>query len=121
MRRWCGTRQCTAAGDSSAGLTIQVLGGNLGARGSINYTQGYTNELNNLMTSVLSKTGQIAATTNGYNATITSMQTTIANDNLINAQVLANYQAEFTALDVTMSQLNSTSTYLTQQLAALAK
>ena len=110
-----------ATGDNSAGLTIKVIGGSVGARGSINYTQGYTNGLNTLMTSVLGTNGQIASATAGYNATIKSMQTTIANDQLINQQVLANYQAEFSALDVTMATLNSTSTYLTQQLAALAK
>ena len=110
-----------ATGDNSAGLTIKVIGGSVGARGSINYTQGYTNGLNTLMTSVLGKGGQIAAATAGYNATIKSMQATIANDQLLNQQVLANYQAEFSALDVTMAKLTSTSTYLTQQLAALAK
>ena len=110
----------TSSSGNSAGLAVDVLGGNLGARGVINYTQGYSNELSNLMTTVLGKSGQIAAATNGLNSTITSIQSSITSENAMNSLILANYQAEFSALDVTMSQLNSTSTFLTQQLAALA-
>ncbi len=116
-----GQKLTGAIADGSAGLSINVLGGSLGSRGIINYTQGYANMLNNMMTTVLGKTGQIAAATNGYNATITSLQNSITSAQALNAQILANYQAEFAALDVTMSKLTSTSTYLTQQLAALAK
>ena len=109
-----------ATGDASSGLSIQITGGHLGSRGTVNYTQGYANELNNLMTTVLGKTGQIAAATTSLNATITNMQASIAAETAMNTQIQANYQAEFTALDVTMSKMTSTSTFLTQQLAALA-
>lgn len=111
----------TAAPTNAAnGLTIQILGGALGARGTINYTQGYANELNNLMKSVLAKNGSIASATNALNATNANIQNSITSALNINAQVKISLQAEYTALDITMSKLNSTSTYLTQQLAALA-
>ncbi len=106
--------------DASSGLSMQVLGGALGARGTINYTQGYANALDTLMTSVLGKNGQIASVTASLNATIKNMQNSITSQNNINAQVQTALQAEYTALDVTMGKLNSTSTYMTQQLAALA-
>lgn len=109
-----------AANDASDGLSMQVLGGALGTRGTINYTQGYANALNTLMTSVLGKNGPIASATASLNSTIQNIQNTIVSDNNINAQVHAALQAEFSALDVTMSKLTSTSTYLTQQLTALA-
>ena len=105
---------------SSTGLSIFVSGGNTGNRGTINFTQGAANELNNLMTSLLSKTGALAASTNGLNATITDFGTTITADNAMNQQVLTSLQAEYSALDVTMSKLTSTSTFLTQQLSALS-
>jgi len=108
------------ANDASAGLAIQVLGGALGARGTINYTQGYANALNNLLTTVLSKTGQITAATDSLNATILNIQNSITSDTNINSQVQTALQAEYSALDVTMSKFNSTSTYLTQQLAQIA-
>ena len=110
-----------AAGDASQGLSVNVTGGTVGARGVVNYTQGYANELGNLMTTVLGKNGSVAAATNGLNSIITNLQNSITSQNTINDSILANYQAEFSALDVTMSTLNSTSTFLTQQLAALAK
>ena len=106
--------------DASSGLTMQVLGGSLGARGTINYTQGYSNALNNLMTSVLGQNGQIASATNALNTTNKNIENSITSDNNINAQVKIALQAQYTALDVTISKLNSTSTYLTQQLTALA-
>ena len=110
-----------AIGDASSGLSILVNGGNTGARGTVNYTQGYANELNLLMTSVLSTTGPLAARTNGINATITGITNDITNKTAQAAIVQANYQKVFTALDVTMSQMTSTSSFLTQQLAALAR
>jgi flagellar hook-associated protein 2 len=37
------------------------------------------------------------------------------------ATMQKNYQAQFTKLDTLMSNMNSTSSFLTQQLASLAK
>ncbi|PRC91489.1 flagellar filament capping protein FliD [Solimicrobium silvestre] len=105
---------------NSTGLSVLVNGGGLGSRGTINYTQGYINELNNLMTSVLGKNGQIASATAGLNATITGIQSSVASDNNLNQQILTNLQAEYSALDVTISKLTSTQTFLTQQLASLS-
>ena len=87
--------------------------------GSTSGTEGYANELNNLMSTVLGKTGQIASATNGINSTIKDIQSSITSRMVLNQQVLANLQAEYTALDVTLSKLNSTSSFLMQQLAAL--
>ena len=110
-----------SSASNAAGLSININGGNLGSRGFLNYTQGYANELGNLMTTVLGKTGQIAAATAGLNATIKGFQASVTAMNSTNALIMANYQAEFSALDVTMGKLNSTSSFLTQQLAAIAK
>ena len=105
---------------NSTGLNIFISGGNTGNRGTVNFTQGAADELNTLMTSLLSKTGAIASSVNGLNATITDFGKTITADNSLNQSVLASLQAEYSALDVTMSQLTSTSTFLTQQLSALS-
>lgn len=105
---------------NSTGLNIFISGGSVGNRGTVNFTQGSADELNNLMTSLLSKSGAIASSVNGINATITDFGKTITADNSLNQSVLTSLQAEYSALDVTMSQLTSTSTFLTQQLSALA-
>ncbi len=105
----------STTGDS-AGLNIQVNGGSTGDRGTVNYSQGIVNQLNNLMTSTLSSTGSVATDTSGLQSQITELNATIANDQTVNQEELANLQSEYAALDVTLSNLNNMSTYLAQQL-----
>ncbi|WP_312760653.1 flagellar filament capping protein FliD [Pantoea brenneri] len=78
-------------------------------------TTGITTKIATNLTGWLSSTGIIQAAKDGVSKTLNSltdqynkMSTRI--DNLI-----ARYKAQFTQLDVTMSSLNSTSSYLTQQ------
>lgn len=70
-------------------------------------------------TDILGTSGPIAAETDGINASITAIgnQTTQINAHL--AEVQAQYQAQFSALDALMAGMNATSTFLTQQLANL--
>ncbi len=106
----------TGSSGGPTGLSILVNDGSLGSRGVVNYTQGYANELNNLMTSVLGASGQIASATNGLNASIKTMQSSVNAQIARNQLVLSSLQAEFSALDVTMTKLNGISSFLTKQL-----
>ncbi|BBP03865.1 hypothetical protein TPL01_04440 [Sulfuriferula plumbiphila] len=110
-----------ATGDASEGLKIQVTGGSLGARGTVNYSQGYAYQFNTLANSLLGTGGLISASTDGINASLKSL----AKDQLdLNAQLVnieARYRAQFTALDTMISSMNTTSSFLTQQLANLPK
>jgi len=110
-----------ASSDASAGLSILVNGGSTGSRGTVSYTQGYAYQLNSLMTTVLGTSGQIASRIDELNADTKAMDAQIAEKQQMLTQVEANYRAEFTALDVTISNLNSTSSFLTQELASLAR
>jgi flagellar hook-associated protein 2 len=111
----------TSSSGNSSGLKIQVSGGSTGARGTVNFTQGYAYGLNNLLTSILSTSGPMAAMTTGINNTITSIQNQEAALNVRLAAMQQQYTKQFTALDTTLANMNSTSTYLTQQLANLGK
>ncbi len=109
-----------ATGDASAGLAVKITGGALGARGTVSYSQGYAYQFNTLATSILSPTGSIATATNSYN---TLLQQNAARQTAMNAQLSAmqaRYMAQFTALDNLISSMNSTSTFLTQQLSSIA-
>ena len=109
-----------ATGDASAGLAVQVDGGVLGARGTVSYSQGYAYQFNTLATSILSPTGSIATATNSYN---TLLQQNAASQTAMNKQLSAmqaRYMAQFTALDTLINSMNSTSTFLTQQLSSTA-
>ena len=109
------------AGTPTDGLTLQISGGSLGNRGTINYSQGYATGLSNAITGILSNSGQIASATSGINSQITDIKNQITAMNAHLAMVQQNYMSQFTALDVLMGTMQSTSSYLTQQLANLPK
>ena len=110
-----------ASGNAAEGLKLTVTGGSTGNRGNIQYTQGFAYQLDQLATSMLSENGLFTAHTDG----ITKSMGKLDNDKLRLQTRLdtlqTNYQNQFTKLDTIMSSMTSTSAYLTQQLAALAK
>ncbi|MEB0136410.1 flagellar filament capping protein FliD [Actimicrobium sp. CCC2.4] len=110
-----------ATGDASEGLTLVAEGVALGARGTINYSQGYAFQLNKLLTGLLGANGPVTSRTDGLAESIKSNNKSQV---ALSATIAANekrYRAQYTALDSVISKLNTTSTYLTQQLAAIAK
>ncbi|MDB5918691.1 MAG: flagellar hook protein FliD [Massilia sp.] len=109
----------SSAGDS-AGLALTVSGGALGARGTVNYSQGYALQFDTLATSILGTTGSLQARTDGISASIKSLDK--AQQTLLTRLAVTEkrYRAQFTALDLTISKMNTTSTFLTQQLAQFA-
>ncbi len=109
------------AGSSTEGLKIEVTGGATGARGNITFTQGYAYQLSTLASSFVGINGSITSNTNGLNASIKSVEKSKDDFNAKLADTEKRYRAQFTALDVTIGKLNSTSSFLTQQLAALSK
>jgi flagellar hook-associated protein 2 len=110
-----------AIGDNSEGLAIKVLGGGLGDRGKINYTQGFAYQLNQLANGFIGDNGLITTRTDGINSSIKKVGDDILRMQDRLSKLQKHYQTEFTALDTTMSKMNSTTNYLTQQLSALAK
>lgn len=76
---------------------------------------GITTTMGSNLTSWLSTTGIIQAATDGVSKTLNNLTTqyNAASDRI--DTMVARYKAQFTQLDVMMSSLNSTSSYLTQQ------
>lgn len=76
---------------------------------------GITTTIGSNLTSWLSTTGIIKAATDGVSKTLNKLTKDYnAASDRIDAQV-ARYKEQFTQLDVLMTSLNSTSSYLTQQ------
>ncbi len=102
-------------------LSIVINGGATGARGTLNYSHGYAYLLDQWATSSLASGGILASRTDGIGRTITDIgkQRTALENRLVNVE--KRYRAQFTALDVMLSNMNKTSSYLTQQLDQLAK
>lgn len=104
---------------SVSGLTIEVRGGGNGNRGTVTFTQGLASTLDNLLSGMLEGDGLIEARTEGINTSLSQ----IAEDRETLERRLealeARYLRQFTALDILISQLQSSSDFLAQQLASL--
>lgn len=110
-----------AAGDASEGLQISIIGGATGSRGTVSFFQGYAYKLDTLASGFLNSTGAIPSRTDGINNSIKDIG---SRRDALNRRLLdieARYRAQFTALDAMISSLNSTSSFLLQQLANLPK
>lgn len=110
-----------ASGNDAEGLTVLVSGGVLGSRGTINYSQGYAYKLDKQVDSLLSSTGPISSRTDGINRTIKDIGNRREVLNLRLAGIEKRYRAQFTALDMMIGSMTTTSNFLTQQLANLPK
>lgn len=109
----------TALNGDPQGLSIVINGGALGARGTLNYSQGYAAAMSQWTSSMLSSSGSLASAANGINNTIRdiSKRRSDLETRLVNVE--KRYRAQFTSLDSMLTSMNQTSTYLTQQLARL--
>jgi flagellar hook-associated protein 2 len=101
-------------GTSVDGLAIQVTGGGTGNVGTINFSQGYAAQLNTALTSALATTGPIAAAQTNLNNQITALQTQETATQAFIASEQAQMQAEFSALDATLADLQNQSSFLQQ-------
>jgi flagellar hook-associated protein 2 len=110
-----------ATGNAAEGLKLSILGGSTGNRGNVQYTQGFAYQLDQLATSMLSQNGLFTAHTDGITKAITQLDADKLRLQTRLNTMQTNYQAQFTKLDTLMSKMTSTSTFLTQQLASLAK
>jgi flagellar hook-associated protein 2 len=102
------------------GLKLQVTGGAAGAdRGTVTFSRGFGDLMNTLITSFVGPGGLIAGSTNSLQSSISSLGVSRDRLNLQLTAIEARYRAQFTALDVSIGSMKSTSDYLTQQLASL--
>jgi flagellar hook-associated protein 2 len=109
-----------AVGSPTEGLQLAISGGAAGDRGDINFSQGYAVQLSNLSTSFIGTGGVIIGRTDGLNTSIKSIasQKSDFQDHLTQLQKM--YTTQFNALDTMLSSMQSTQSYLTQQLASIA-
>ncbi|WP_420477198.1 flagellar filament capping protein FliD [Noviherbaspirillum sp. ST9] len=110
-----------ATGNDAEGLKIVISGGALGARGTINYSQGYAYQFAGLTDQILGTTGAITSRTEGINSSLKSIAQQKERIGVQLAAVEKRYRAQFTALDTAISSMNKTSAFLTQQLGILNK
>jgi flagellar hook-associated protein 2 len=109
-----------AAGSAAEGIQLTVKSGSTGDRGTVTFSQGYAYQLTNLAASFTGKGSILTSKTDGLNVSIKAVasQRDKFSDRL--AAIEARYRTQFTALDTMLSSMQTTQSYLTQQLAAIA-
>lgn len=107
-------------GSAAEGLKLVINGGLPGGRGTVNYSQGYASQFDKLVDSFLGTTGAVNSRLDGLNTTLKSIKANEAQVSNRLTSIEARYRAQFTALDVAISNMTKTSSFLTQQLAALS-
>lgn len=81
---------------------------------------GFASRLGGVLSGVLNTDGTLDSVTKGVNGQIKSLDDSYAKMNDRITATVDHYRAQFSQLDSLISQMNSTSTYLTQQFNALA-
>lgn len=108
-----------APGTDAAGLRILVNGGAVGPRGTVDFSRGISDQLNTLLTNFLQDDGIIDARTDGIEERVGEIEDAreILDRRMETLEI--SLRARFTVLDTLLSQLQNTSSFLTQQLASL--
>ncbi|UTW46381.1 flagellar filament capping protein FliD [bacterium SCSIO 12696] len=108
-----------ATGTSAEGLQLLIDGGAIGPRGTVDYSQGIAYQLNALIAGFLEDDGILDSRTDGIQTRLDDIEEQReALDRRIEL-LEVRFRAQFTALDGLLAQLQSTSSFLTQQLASI--
>lgn len=102
------------------GLKLTIEGDTIGNRGTFGFSQGYAYQLNTLASNYLGSTGIIASRTKGLNDTVKDITTQREEFATRLVDVEARYRKQYSALDTLIASMNTTQSFLTQQLAALS-
>ncbi|HEX4842761.1 MAG TPA: flagellar filament capping protein FliD [Limnobacter sp.] len=108
-----------ATGDASEGLQFSVTQGASGNMGTITFSKGLAERLEEWITTLSEEGGALASRTEGLNGRLKRLDDQEDRINLRLEQVEKRYRAQFTALDSMLASMQQTSSYLSQQLAAL--
>ncbi|MBI5911051.1 MAG: flagellar filament capping protein FliD [Betaproteobacteria bacterium] len=114
-----GSGQALSGAGDAVGLSLKISGGATGVRGSVKFAQGYAAQLDKLLGGILASDGTLTSRTDGINRSIKDLGARRDALNLRLAEIEKRYRAQYTALDMVMSNMTKTSTFLQQQLANL--
>ncbi|WP_333874573.1 flagellar filament capping protein FliD [Methylobacter sp.] len=107
----------TSTDGNSLGLKLLISDNTAGSKGTVDFSRGLIEDLNKVMTNLLSSTGSITSKTNSFQKSLTDIAT--ARTKL--ADKMATYQTQlydkFNRMDALVGQMQSTASYLTQQFA----
>ena len=109
-------------GSASSGIQVQIKGGAFPAeRGTVSISKGIGAQFTALIDSFLSTGGSIPSRNSGLNKSLADLAKQRDALNVRLGETEKRYRREFSALDVSLSSMQSTSNYLAQQLASISK
>ncbi|WP_133140142.1 flagellar filament capping protein FliD [Legionella genomosp. 1] len=100
-------------------LSVDITGGGIGARGNITVTNGLAVKFNDLIEQLLDDKGSLVDRTSSLNNQIERIAEDRVQLDYRTQELGKRYLKQFTALDGLLSQMQSTSNFLSQQLANL--
>jgi flagellar hook-associated protein 2 len=103
------------------GLTIEVSGSAVGARGEVRYATGFAAQIDVFIDRMLAGEGPLASRTSGIQRSIDGLGRDEQNIARRLEMTETRLRAQFTALDAALASMTATSNYLAQQLAAMPK
>ncbi|MEM0954969.1 MAG: flagellar filament capping protein FliD, partial [Pseudomonadota bacterium] len=106
-----------AEGTDTEGLVVTVTGGNLGARGSINVSQGIAVRLTSLLEGALQSNGLLSSRSDGIQNSVDRLSDEREALNRRLEALEERYRRQFNALDTLLASISTTGNFLTQQLA----
>ena len=109
-----------AAGSPAEGIQVSITGGLVGDRGTVTFSQGFAHQLTNLAAGFVGKDSLLQTKTEGLNVSIKSIASQRERFESRLESIEKRYRAQVVALDAMMTSMQSTSNYLTQQLATLS-
>ena len=109
-----------APGSPADGIQLSIKSGDKGDRGTVTFSQGYAYQLTNLATTFTGKGSVLQGKTDGLNVSIKAVADQRDKFSARLTAIEARYRTQFTALDTMLSSMQTTQSYLTQQLAAIA-
>ncbi|MDP5070673.1 MAG: flagellar filament capping protein FliD [Congregibacter sp.] len=108
-----------AVGSAGQGISLSILGGAIGARGSVNVSSGVAVSLGGVLDRFLDRNGLIDLRTGGLEADVERIT---EDREALDARLVAieaRFRNQFNALDILLANLQNTSEFLTTQLDSI--
>ncbi|HEY5799788.1 MAG TPA: flagellar filament capping protein FliD, partial [Burkholderiaceae bacterium] len=103
--------------EPSEGLKLQVLGGVLGARGTVNFSHGYAQQFDTFASSLLGTEGVLTSSTDGLGESLRRIAKNIESMQQRYAVTEKRIRTQYEGLDSIIGKMQSTQSFLTAQLA----
>lgn len=108
-----------ATTSAAKGLKLTIGGSTTGGRGSVNFTRGVMNQLDQFLDRILDTDGSLDDRIDNLNDRLKAVEDRRDSQEIRWTAVKERYLAQFNALDSLISKLNTTGSFLTSQLASL--